>query len=182
MARIETKPSFVRTYTPHAEVSVRALLLAGAYPLIPADKVPKSVSPGSLYGEFTPVTLMQGVGDAGAAALQLGSAALKAVARAVAEDQAWPADIRIFMLMLWQLEYGNFLAVSQRDISAFLVVSRNTVSRVVRRMLDANIIQSDKYKGASGYRLNPNYVHMGSDAQRAARRPHHTGLQRRQLL
>ena len=64
-----------------AEVSVRALLLAGAYPLIPADKVPKSVSPGSLYGEFTPVTLMQGVGDAGAAALQLGSAALKAVAR-----------------------------------------------------------------------------------------------------
>ena len=100
----------------------------------------------------------------------------KGLARAVAEDQAWPADIRIFMLMLWQLEYGNFLAVSQRDISAFLVVSRNTVSRVVRRMLDANIIQSDKYKGASGYRLNPNYVHMGSDAQRAARRREWTAM------
>jgi DNA-binding Lrp family transcriptional regulator len=101
---------------------------------------------------------------------------LKGLARAVAEDPAWPADIRIFMLMLWQLEYGNFLAVSQRDISAFLVVSRNTVSRVVRRMLDANIIQSDKYKGASGYRLNPNYVHMGSDAQRAARRREWTAM------
>lgn len=95
---------------------------------------------------------------------------IKKVARAVAEDGAWPADIRIFMLMLWQLEYGNFLAVSQRDIATFLGVSRNTVSRVVKRMLGADIIQADKYKGASGYRLNPNYVHMGSDAQRAARR------------
>lgn len=67
-----------------AEVSVGALLLAGAYPLIPPDKVPKSVrNPGALYGEFTPVTLLQGVGEAGQAALQLGAAAFKAAGRAL---------------------------------------------------------------------------------------------------
>lgn len=61
-----------------------ALLLAGAYPLIPPDKVPKSVrNPGALYGEFTPVTLLQGVGEAGQAALQLGAAAFKAAGRAL---------------------------------------------------------------------------------------------------
>ncbi len=63
-------------------VTVQALLLAGAYPLIPPDKVPPSVrNPGALYGEFTPVTLLQGVGEAGQAALALGTAALKAVSR-----------------------------------------------------------------------------------------------------
>jgi hypothetical protein len=67
-----------------AEVSVGALLLAGAYPLIPPDKIPKTVrNPGALYGEFTPVTLLQGVGEAGQAALQLGAAAFKAAGRAL---------------------------------------------------------------------------------------------------
>lgn len=65
-------------------VSVRALMLAGAFPLIPADKVPPSVrNPGALYGEFTPVTLLQGLGEGASSALQLGSSALKAVGRAV---------------------------------------------------------------------------------------------------
>lgn len=67
-----------------AEISVRSLLLAGAFPLIPPEKVPKSVrNPGALYGEFTPVTLLQGVGEAGQAAMALGTAALKAVGRAL---------------------------------------------------------------------------------------------------
>ena len=67
------------------EVSVRALLLAGAYPLVPPEKVPSSVrNPGALYGEFTPVTLLQGIGEAGQAAAQLGTAALKAASRVMA--------------------------------------------------------------------------------------------------
>ena len=94
----------------------------------------------------------------------------KNLARAVAEDKTWPADIRIFMLLLWHLEYGNFLAVSQRDIAKYLQVSRDTVSRIIKRMLGAQIIHADKYKGAHGYRLNPNSVHMGTNAQQAARR------------
>lgn len=61
-----------------AMVSLRALLLAGAYPLIPPEMVPKNVQPGSLYGAFTPVTLLQGMGDAAGVAMQLGTAALKA--------------------------------------------------------------------------------------------------------
>jgi hypothetical protein len=62
---------------PTSLLSVRALLLAGAFPLIPPDKVPKSVrNPAALYGEFTPVTLLQGLGEA--SAVQLGSAAVKA--------------------------------------------------------------------------------------------------------
>lgn len=74
---------------PTALLSVRALLLAGAFPLIPPDKVPRGVSnPGALYGDFTPVTLMQGVGEAGQAALQLGTAAFKAVGRALGRDSS----------------------------------------------------------------------------------------------
>lgn len=42
------------------EVSVRALLLAGAYPLVPKDRVPPGIEPGALYGEHTPMTLTAG--------------------------------------------------------------------------------------------------------------------------
>lgn len=42
------------------KVSVRTLLLAGAYPLIPSTAVPKSTDPGRLYGEFTPSALVGG--------------------------------------------------------------------------------------------------------------------------
>lgn len=42
------------------KVSVRALLLAGAYPLVPADAVPQSTDPGRVYGEFTPNALIGG--------------------------------------------------------------------------------------------------------------------------
>ena len=42
------------------KVSVRTLLLAGAYPLVPADAVPQSTDPGRMYGEFTPNTLIGG--------------------------------------------------------------------------------------------------------------------------
>jgi dynamin 1/3 len=43
------------------EVSVRALLLAGAFPLVPKDRVPTGLHPGSLYGEHTPLALVAGV-------------------------------------------------------------------------------------------------------------------------
>ncbi len=42
------------------KVSVRTLLLAGAYPLVPADVVPASMDPGRVYGEFTPNALIGG--------------------------------------------------------------------------------------------------------------------------
>ena len=42
------------------KVSVRTLLLAGAYPLVPADAVPQSLDPGRVYGEFTPNALIGG--------------------------------------------------------------------------------------------------------------------------
>ena len=42
------------------EVSVRALLLAGAYPLVPKDKVPVGINPGLLYGEHSPMVLIAG--------------------------------------------------------------------------------------------------------------------------
>lgn len=42
------------------EVSVRSLLLAGAFPLVPKDWVPAGVSPGALYGEHTPISLSAG--------------------------------------------------------------------------------------------------------------------------
>lgn len=69
---------------PTALITLRALLLAGAYPLIPPDKVPSNVRPGALYGDFTPVTLLQGVGEAVGSAVQLGTAALKATASKLA--------------------------------------------------------------------------------------------------
>jgi hypothetical protein len=40
-------------------VSVRALLLAGAFPLVPRDRVPTGVNPAAPYGEFTPLTLAE---------------------------------------------------------------------------------------------------------------------------
>jgi dynamin 1/3 len=42
------------------EISVRALLLAGAYPMVPKDRVPPGVNPGLLYGEHSPHVLIAG--------------------------------------------------------------------------------------------------------------------------
>ena len=42
------------------EVSIRSLLLAGAYPLVPNNMVPPGVNPGLLYGEHSPLTLIAG--------------------------------------------------------------------------------------------------------------------------
>jgi len=42
------------------EISVRALLLAGAYPMVPEDRVPPGVNPGLLYGEHSPHVLIAG--------------------------------------------------------------------------------------------------------------------------
>lgn len=42
------------------DVSVRSLLLAGAYPLVPKNMVPPGVNPGLLYGEHSPLTLISG--------------------------------------------------------------------------------------------------------------------------
>ncbi len=41
-------------------VTLRTLLLAGAFPLVPRDKLPPGTDPLRLYGEFTPTTLVQG--------------------------------------------------------------------------------------------------------------------------
>ncbi len=42
------------------EISIRALLLAGAYPMVPKDRVPVGVNPGLLYGEHSPHVLIAG--------------------------------------------------------------------------------------------------------------------------
>ncbi|KAL4518145.1 hypothetical protein Ndes2526A_g01405 [Nannochloris sp. 'desiccata'] len=42
------------------EISIRALLLAGAYPMVPKDRVPPGVNPGLLYGEHSPHVLIAG--------------------------------------------------------------------------------------------------------------------------
>jgi hypothetical protein len=44
-------------------VSVRTLLLAGAFPLVPRDRVPAGVNPALLYGEHTPLTLSPAAGE-----------------------------------------------------------------------------------------------------------------------
>ncbi|KFM25284.1 Dynamin-2B [Auxenochlorella protothecoides] len=43
-----------------AAVSARALLLAGAFPLVPANLVPRGTNPAKLYGEHTPMALSPG--------------------------------------------------------------------------------------------------------------------------
>ncbi len=42
------------------DISIRALLLAGAYPMVPKDRVPAGVNPGLLYGEHSPHVLIAG--------------------------------------------------------------------------------------------------------------------------
>lgn len=39
-------------------VSARTLLLAGAFPLVPSNLLPRGMDPRKLYGEFTPLALV----------------------------------------------------------------------------------------------------------------------------
>lgn len=41
-------------------LSIRTLLLAGAFPLIPQNWIPSSIDPGAVYGEHTPIALLSG--------------------------------------------------------------------------------------------------------------------------
>lgn len=82
--RLQVRAATTPRTEPTTLVTLRALLLAGAFPLIPPEKVPKNTRIGALYGEFTPVTLLQELGGAAGQAVQLGSAAFKAAASKVA--------------------------------------------------------------------------------------------------
>lgn len=75
-------------------------------------------------------------------------------------------ETRVFMILLLNVQFGNFTGISQAEIATELDVARSSVARAIKKFLDVGMIQRDRVRQTVGYRFNPNIMHMGAPAAR----------------
>ena len=94
----------------------------------------------------------------------------KVVAMAVAADETYNGETRVLFWLMANIQFGNFVATSIKEIAEELHVSRRTVSRVVASLLDRGLLQRDVVRKVAGFRFNPNAVFMGRGYSQKLRR------------
>lgn len=78
-------------------------------------------------------------------------------------------ETRVFLVLLLNVQFGNFTGVSQVEIAESLGVARSSVARAISKFLEVGMIQKDRVRNTVGYRFNPNIMHMGAlDARQSA--------------
>ena len=72
-------------------------------------------------------------------------------------------DLRVLLLLMYRLDFENWLRVSQADLAAELGMQKQNLSRAIRRMVEAQVLLEGPKVGTSKtYRLNPAYGWRGS--------------------
>lgn len=93
----------------------------------------------------------------------------KAGAKYLSANDQIATETRVFMVLLLNVQFGNFTGISQAEIAENLEVARTSVARAITKFLDIGVIQKDKARNTVGYRFNQNIMHMGApDARQAA--------------
>src|SRR5919198_6131181 len=65
---------------------------------------------------------------------------------------------RVLMILLGQLDFENWIYVSQKEMAEFLGLQKSQVSRAIRLLVEKGILlRSSPIRGSHGYRLNPYY-------------------------
>ncbi len=88
----------------------------------------------------------------------MNQAALLTIANQLTHEQT-----RVLLALLTNLDYENFIQVSQVDIAENLKMNRPNTSRAIKNLLTMEIIlQGPKIGRSNTFRLNPNFGWKGS--------------------
>jgi Firmicute plasmid replication protein (RepL) len=81
----------------------------------------------------------------------------------IAPDKEITGDCwRVFACLLCQLDYDNFLLVSQPKVADHLNISRSTVSKCIRILCNKNILErGERIGNTPTFRLNPQFGWRG---------------------
>lgn len=81
------------------------------------------------------------------------------LAQAGIGDQA----IRVFLVLVGQLDFENYINVSQAEVGRLLSMDRAHVNRAFKRLVDEGVLVVGPKVGRNGtYRLDPSYAWKGS--------------------
>ncbi|WGL94102.1 MarR family transcriptional regulator [Arsenophonus nasoniae] len=88
----------------------------------------------------------------------MNQAALLLIANELNHDQ-----MRVLMALLADLDYENYIQVSQMDIAKILKMQKSNVSRAVKNLLEFGVIlEGPKIGRSKTYRLNPQFGWKGT--------------------
>lgn len=72
-------------------------------------------------------------------------------------------QFRVMFVLLADLDYENYIQISQTDVAETLKMQRSHVSRAIRNLLEKEILIEGRKVGRSKtYRLNPSYGWKGT--------------------
>jgi DNA-binding XRE family transcriptional regulator len=93
-----------------------------------------------------------------------------AVCVQLARSEAFGAEARVIFWLMANVQFGNFVCLTQREIATTLGVTRRTVSRVISKLKESGVLHDDELRGMSGFRLNPNLMFCGQPGSQARER------------
>ncbi len=73
-------------------------------------------------------------------------------------------EMRVLLYMLSKVDYGNYIRVTNKNISNNLNMDRRNVSGALRSLLEKNVLAVQEIYGISRvFRVNPTFLHKGKD-------------------
>ena len=80
----------------------------------------------------------------------------------IAEDKEITKEaLRVFMKILSELEFENYITIKQVAIAEKLGMQKTNVSKAMKQLVDKGIIFKVKEGATTGYKLNPTYGWKG---------------------
>lgn len=81
----------------------------------------------------------------------------------LAQQDITGEQLKVFLYLIGQLSFDNWLRVKQSEISDHLNISQSHVSRALKKLLDLDVIAKGPMAGRfNTYRLNPRLAHRGA--------------------
>ena len=86
--------------------------------------------------------------------------AIREIAKAHLPDE----QNRVFMFLLSELDFGNYITVSQKEMSQELNMKQPNIAKAMKALKELNIIaEGPRYGLTKSYRLNPFVAHKGRE-------------------
>jgi DNA-binding transcriptional regulator GbsR (MarR family) len=70
-------------------------------------------------------------------------------------------DLKVFMFLLSELDFENYIRVTQKRITEHTKIKQQHVSTALTKLTKLNIIEKITLDDLKGYRLNPSYAWKG---------------------
>lgn len=81
----------------------------------------------------------------------------------LAQQRMTGEQLSVFLYLLGQLDFDNYLKVQQKDIAEKLHLNKSNVSKAIRKLAELDVITVGPMAGRSKtYRLNPRIAHRGA--------------------